>query len=457
MQVVINILVIVVILGVLISLHEAGHLGMAKLFKVYCFEYSIGFGPKLLSVKKKDGETYFTLRAFPIGGYVSMYGEEGAVPEGVEEPDKERSLENKKLYQKLLIMVAGVVVNYLLGLILIFVSCSAFPVYYSGFSYAYTNGENNVSAAYILAKASEDSVVRSYFSEVDDYVVYLGPNYTPKNSATYSVFDGDVEVTVDGTTRHYAAIYAPNTLTGSRDLLKDLTLYPLYEDNGVLRESSDEYKAIGVPYEIELISERSFTLDNLKAKEAKMDLDITFLPKSEGAEGIIINDRNQSWENRKVIHVKDIENADKKWSSLGLNLQVIAYRYSWNEAWSEWAYRVPQANGAIIKGLLSLFTPKGIENVSGIVGMTAQVGTVMSLGGASMIFLYAGVISINLAFFNLLPFPGLDGWQIIVSIIEGVSRKKIPNKVKGIVSFIGIGLLMLLMVFVAVKDIVGLI
>ena len=115
------------------------------------------------------------------------------------------------------------------------------------------------------------------------------------------------------------------------------------------------------------------------------------------------------------------------------------------------------ANGAIIKGLLSLFTPQGLQNVSGIVGMTAQVGTVMSLGGASMIFFYAGVISINLAFFNLLPFPGLDGWQIIVSIVESVSRKKIPAKVKGIVSFIGLGLLMLLMVFVAVKDIVGLI
>ncbi|MEE3426364.1 MAG: site-2 protease family protein [Candidatus Enteromonas sp.] len=457
MQIVINIVVIIIILGVLISLHEAGHLAMAKLFKVYCFEYSIGFGPQLLHVKKKDGETYFTLRAFPIGGYVSMYGEEGAVPEGVEEPAKERSLENKKLYQKLLIMVAGVVVNYLLGLILIFVSCSAFPVYYSGYSYSYTNGSNQVSSAYVLVKANEDSVIRSYFSDVDNYVVYLGASYTPKNSATYSVFDGDVEVTIDGATRHYAAIYAPDTLTSSRDLLKDLTLYPLYEDDGVLRETNEELKAIGVPYEIELLADRSLSLDNLKEGDAKMELDITLLRKSDGADGIAPNDWNQSWESRQVIHVSDIENAEKKWKPLGFNIQVIAARNSWNAAWREWAYRVPMANGAIIKGLLSLFTPQGIQNVSGIVGMTAQVGTVMSLGGASMIFFYAGVISINLAFFNLLPFPGLDGWQIIVSIVESVSRKKIPAKVKGIVSFIGLGLLMLLMVFVAVKDIVGLI
>ena len=49
MQIVINIVVIVIILGVLISLHEAGHLAMAKLFKVYCFEYSIGMGPTILN------------------------------------------------------------------------------------------------------------------------------------------------------------------------------------------------------------------------------------------------------------------------------------------------------------------------------------------------------------------------------------------------------------------------
>ena len=51
------ILIMLVILGVLISIHEAGHLAAAKMFKVYCFEYSIGFGPKLLKVRRKGGET----------------------------------------------------------------------------------------------------------------------------------------------------------------------------------------------------------------------------------------------------------------------------------------------------------------------------------------------------------------------------------------------------------------
>jgi regulator of sigma E protease len=85
MQVFLNILIMLVILAVLISIHEAGHLSMAKLFKVYCFEYSIGFGPKLLHVKRKNGETYFSIRALPFGGYCSMYGEPGVVPDDVKE------------------------------------------------------------------------------------------------------------------------------------------------------------------------------------------------------------------------------------------------------------------------------------------------------------------------------------------------------------------------------------
>ena len=79
-----NIVLMLVILGILVAIHEAGHLAAAKIFKVYWFEYSIGFGPAIFKKKRKKGETAFALRAFPLGGYVSMYGEPGVVPEGFE-------------------------------------------------------------------------------------------------------------------------------------------------------------------------------------------------------------------------------------------------------------------------------------------------------------------------------------------------------------------------------------
>ena len=74
-----------------------------------------------------------------------------------------------------------------------------------------------------------------------------------------------------------------------------------------------------------------------------------------------------------------------------------------------------------------------------------------------MVFFYAGMISINLAFFHLLPFPGLDGWALLVTAVEGVTRKKIPQKAQTIVSLVGFALLIGLMVLILVKDVISLI
>ena len=88
--------------------------------------------------------------------------------------------------------------------------------------------------------------------------------------------------------------------------------------------------------------------------------------------------------------------------------------------------------------------------------MTAALPTVEATGGWSNIFFFAGLLSINLGVFNLLPFPGLDGWQLLTTAVEGISRKKIPARVQGIVSLIGMVLLFALAAFILVKDIIGL-
>ena len=75
-MIILYILLFVFCLSTLIMIHEAGHLAAAKIFNVYCFDYSIGFGPALLHVKRKRGETYFSIRAIPFVGFVSMYGED---------------------------------------------------------------------------------------------------------------------------------------------------------------------------------------------------------------------------------------------------------------------------------------------------------------------------------------------------------------------------------------------
>lgn len=95
--------------------HEAGHFLFAKLFGVKVNEFSMGMGPKILSRKK--GETAYSWRLFPIGGFVSMEGED-------EESTDERAFNNKPCWQRFIIVAAGAIINILLGLIIICVLLS---------------------------------------------------------------------------------------------------------------------------------------------------------------------------------------------------------------------------------------------------------------------------------------------------------------------------------------------
>lgn len=123
-------LLFVISLAILIIIHELGHFSMAKAFNVYCQEFSLGFGPALFSKKGKGKETYFSIRAIPFGGYVSMYGEgeEAPVTEDGTLIPKERSLEGISRWKKAIILVAGIVMNIILALTLFAISNLAFPV-----------------------------------------------------------------------------------------------------------------------------------------------------------------------------------------------------------------------------------------------------------------------------------------------------------------------------------------
>jgi len=104
------ILVAVLMFGSLIFIHELGHFLTARLFHVTIYEFAIGMGPKLISWTSKKNNTAYSLRALPIGGFVSMAGED-------EESDDPGSLRNKKVWQRIIITAAGSVFNLLLGFI----------------------------------------------------------------------------------------------------------------------------------------------------------------------------------------------------------------------------------------------------------------------------------------------------------------------------------------------------
>lgn len=96
--------------GFIIALHEFGHFSTAKLFRMRVNEYSIGMGPALL--KKKKGETQYSLRLLPIGGFVALEGED-------EESDDPRAFSNQKAWKRFIVIAAGATLNIILGLVLI--------------------------------------------------------------------------------------------------------------------------------------------------------------------------------------------------------------------------------------------------------------------------------------------------------------------------------------------------
>lgn len=460
MQTFLSILIMLAILGVLISIHEAGHLAAAKMFKVYCFEYSIGFGPKLLHVRRKGGETYFSIRAIPLGGYVSMYGEPGAVPEGEEAPAPERALNAIHKGKKAIILTAGVAMNFLLGLVLIFISDIAFPKYYIAYGGAVTTSlQKEVEVDYVPLSCAND--VFSYIdankeagTAVEDYFLALPTVVDEKNNFA-RVIDPEVKIFAkDGTPymggATYAAIYYPSTLTAERDIGASLTIMPI--KTGVT--PAPEFAEVG------LTTVPDFSASSFQFTEegSYVEMDLRVFP---ARKGIDENGINNEWYSEAYqhssLHVPTrLTYREGALVSSGARVRVIEQRNDWNQAWAQWAKDVPEACTAIGKGFISLFTPGGLEGLSGIVGMTSALPQIEALGGPGHIFYFAGLLSINLAFFNLLPFPGLDGWQLLVTIIEGITRKKMPEKAQAVATVIGFTLLALLMILVTVKDIIAL-
>jgi regulator of sigma E protease len=113
MNTITTIIIAILIFGALIFIHELGHYLTARMFGVSIYEFAIGMGPRILKWTSKKTGINYSLRALPIGGFVSMVGED-------EEADVPGSLNRKPVWQRLIITAAGSVMNLILGVLLMF-------------------------------------------------------------------------------------------------------------------------------------------------------------------------------------------------------------------------------------------------------------------------------------------------------------------------------------------------
>ncbi len=123
------IIVAIIMFGLLIAVHEFGHFFTAKLFGIRVNEFSIGMGPAIFA--KEKGETLYSLRAFPVGGYCAMEGED-------EDSDDPRAFGQAAGWKQVIVLVAGAAMNFLVGFLLVLILFSQSGGFYqptiSGFS-----------------------------------------------------------------------------------------------------------------------------------------------------------------------------------------------------------------------------------------------------------------------------------------------------------------------------------
>lgn len=118
MNFILTLIILIVILGVIVFVHEFGHFIAAKKSGVYVSEFSIGMGPKLFSFRRKNDETLYSLRLLPLGGYNMLANTEEENPK----LKKDRILENKTFLQKILVLIMGIIFNVILAIVLLFIN-----------------------------------------------------------------------------------------------------------------------------------------------------------------------------------------------------------------------------------------------------------------------------------------------------------------------------------------------
>ncbi len=454
------ILLFIVCLSVLIMIHEAGHFAMAKLFKVYCFDFSIGFGPALLHKKRKNGETYFSLRAIPFGGYVSMYGEEAKedqeLPDGVKDIPPERSLNNIKKYKRAIVLLAGVFMNAVLALILYFVAAclpqqmlylryveveassmaaevgitSDDIIYYLP-SYVEASGvdETNYTSYYIYDSESGELIAATSYDASETYYEENEMYTIAENNGYYILDDMGYVTYEDGTTADIAVMISVSTdkLSFKTHSYDDILTYFMLANEGEVNYNNEitatSANVVSVSFDIG-VYKYDETIDGY--------YDATFIPFT-----LSVTDENV-------------------FESIGLSMALITYQNNFGEIMSETFTNFGEGSVAIFKAIGGLFVGEGWSELGGVISIYQTTTTYLTNYNASFFLQVWALISVNLAIFNLLPFPGLDGWQIVVLIVEAVAHREIPPKVKNIVSAIGVGLLLILMVVVLIKDVIAL-
>lgn len=454
------ILLAILIFGVLIFIHELGHFIVARLCGVKILEFSIGMGPKLFSHRGKKSGTAYSLRAFPIGGYVNMLGENGmeavqgsaegsasdetAAPsardfflshEEEDEPERpKREMDpelaahaycNKSVWVRMLISVAGPLMNILLGFLLmvIFVISSG----------ASAMGGTTVAGFYI--SCAEDT--GSGFCDGDSVQSVDGKNiysFADFRAATEDGLPHTVVVTrYDESKQTYGSVTLDGVILGEGDY-------------AAFRASLSEQSGLRVGDEILRVnSTRVHTYNELAYEvmyQGYRPMKITVL---RDGEEVVLDE----------IAVPSVSEGKTVFGNLDFRVfreSEFSFGTVMKHAW----YRSLSTVKMVIDSVKGLLTGRiGAEAVSGPVGITKTVSTAARNGWLTLLYLVT-VLTVNLGVMNLLPLPALDGGHLLLYLFELIRGKPLRPEVEGIINAVGLFAMLVLTVIIAVKDVIAL-
>lgn len=371
-------------------------------------KFSIGFGPKL--IKRQKGETEYSLRVLPLGGFVQLDGED-------EESNDPRSFSKRPIWQRLLVLLAGVTMNILIALVI------------------YLSIYMNIND-YITTRISgeSDEQAKIYGFTVGDEITKVNGHKVYNSDDVYRIVESSKEDNIKFT------LLDANQKEYSKDILIPKKAYGyigvVFERESiyqVLKDGAGEEAGLKAKDQILSIEGESgdiYLYLNYIQENPNKELDFVVLRNGQEVElKVTPKERLKRTIDIEFIEIKDLD-----------------FFHNLLYAWKETKYYL-RANFIGIAELLSGKT-ENVE-VEGIVGISKQISNTQTF---IEFFYLMSAISLSLGIMNLLPIPGLDGGKILLTLIELVRRKPISKETEAKITLIGFAFLLLLMIIITMSD-----
>ncbi|HAN10576.1 MAG TPA: RIP metalloprotease RseP [Clostridiales bacterium] len=420
----ISIIVAIIVFSIIVLVHEFGHFIVARMNGVFVEEFAIGMGPKLIS--KKIGETVYSIRILPLGGFCKMTGEE-------ENSDDARAFCNKSVWQRMAIVVAGALMNFIYALIAIIIAVSLM---------------NRVSLP-IIDIISPNSPAEKAGLMKGDKVLYINDTKvgimedilfetallnTPEKKVNLVIERNGERKNITSSLNAGIVISSiPQELEGKTNLklgdfvvnINGKDVYNIKDIGNELENKSKTNVQVLRNNKIETLIDENTKI--LIVNQARIQRQIGFLPIQ-----------------RKLNFIESLDYSEKK------------FEYFIRTTWV--------SLGKLVTGQVSF------KLVSGPIGIVKYLGdTYEKSVNASSVFMdqvinvsinllmFSALLSANLGVINLMPVPALDGGRLVFMFVELIRGKPVDVEKENWVHVLGFGLLMILMVFVFYNDIMKLV